>query len=592
MKNKTMPSVNGRQIYRRLLTYVWPYRYAFVLAILGNILYGIVDAGLIKLLEPLLNEGFVEHNEDFIRFIPLIIVGIFVIRGLATFLSSFFMGWVGRNVVMNFRQAMFKHLLRLPSSYYDRTTTGEILSKIIYNVEQVADASSDALTVLIRETCTALGLIAVMFSISWRLTLLFIVLVPIMAGIMHVVSKRMRAVSGRVQGSMGGVAHVAEEAIEGQKVIKAFGGEKYEMGQFDKVTQYNRRQEMKMISTSAISIPIIQLIGSLALAATVYLATHSVLKTAITPGAFAAMMAAMIGLLKPIKQLTKVNTNIQKGIAGATSIFAFLDEPAEKDEGTSSLPTLTGQIAFQGVTFSYDNTHPVLEAIHFDVKPGETIAIVGRSGGGKSTLVNLLPRFYEAKGNILIDGINVRDVPLQLLRSQMAMVSQQVTLFNDTVAKNIAYGKENVSIEEIRLAAKSAYALDFIERLPNGLETIIGENGVRLSGGQRQRIAIARAILKKAPILILDEATSALDTESERYIQAALDNLMKQCTTLVIAHRLSTIENASRIIVVDQGRIIEMGTHEELLRLNGHYAQLRSLQYSQNEKSYEAVVES
>lgn len=587
------------RVYRRLLTYVWPYRYAFVLAILGNIIYGAVDAGLIKLLEPLLDKGFVDHDMTFIRYIPMIVIGIFIIRGMATFLSTFFMGWVGRNIVMKFRQIMFTHLLRLPTAYYDKMSTGEILSKLIYNVEQVADASSDAITVLIRESCMVLGLMAVMLSISWRLTFLFLILTPIMAGIMSFVGKRMRMVSSRVQGSMGGVAHSTEEAIEGQKVIKAFGGEEYERKRFDDVIQYNRRQEMKLIATSSISIPIIQLVGSFALAGTIYLATlhpEHTLRTAITPGAFAAMMTAMIALLKPIKQLTKVNSNIQKGLAGAISIFAFLDQETEKDEGKQVLKTVKGKIDFRGVSFSYDNVRPILENVSFDIQPGETMAIVGRSGGGKSTLVSLLPRFYEAQGEICIDGMNIRDFSLANLRSHIAMVSQHVILFNDTIGNNIAYGKENASEEDIIKAARSAYAMEFIEKLPEGLQTRIGENGVRLSGGQRQRIAIARAILKNAPILILDEATSALDSESERYIQAALDVLMKKCTTMVIAHRLSTIENASRIIVIEQGKIVEMGTHAELMALNAHYAQLRMMQYAQPEATrdklqYAEVVE-
>lgn len=591
--------LSGRAVYRRLLSYVWPYRYAFILAILGNILYGAVDAGMIKLLEPLLNEGFVDHNQTFIRWIPFVVIGIFLLRGIATFLSTFFMGWVGRNVVMNFRQHMFSHLLRLPTSYYDRTTSGEILSKITYNVEQVADASSDALTVLVRESCTAIGLLVVMLSISWRLTFLFFITIPLMAGIMHVVSKRIRSISGRIQESMGNVTHVAEEAIEGQKVIKAFGGQDYEVSQFKKVTQHNRRQEMKLIATSAVSIPMVQLVGSIALAGTVYLATlnpeHS-LRTSITPGAFAAMMAAMIALLKPIKQLTKVNSNIQKGIAGAASIFAFLDVKPEVDTGTTGLTRARGNVAFKHVTFNYHEDEvtksgaKTIDNISFEVKAGETIAIVGRSGGGKSTIVSLLPRFYDANGEILIDGVNVKDIPLADLRRQIATVSQQVVLFNDTIARNIAYGCDNATREDIIIAAESAHARDFIERLPEGFDTLIGENGVRLSGGQRQRIAIARAILKKAPILILDEATSALDTESERFIQAALDNLMTQCTTLVIAHRLSTIENADRIMVVDRGRIIEMGTHEELICFNGVYAALRVMQYQEGQSKIASVL--
>ena len=577
----TPPS--GGRVYRRLLSYVWPYRYAFMLAILGNILYGIVDASLIKLLEPLLNEGFVSHNSRFLRWFPVLIIGIFIIRGLATFCSTFFMGWVGRHVVMNFRQAMFAHLLKLPTAFYDKTSSGEMLAKIIYNVEQVADASSDALTVLVRETCTALGLLGVMLSINWRLTLLFMVTTPLMAGVMHWVSRRMRMVSGRVQESIAEVTHVAEEAIEGQKVIKAFGGQAYETERFQKVTQNNRRQEMKLIATSALSIPFIQFIGSIALALTIYLATLSsdhILKTAITPGAFAAMMAALIAILKPIKQLTKVNGNIQKGIAGAASIFAFLDEKPEIDEGQHELARVKGDLNFRRVSFSYGEEGKILKEISFDVKAGETIAIVGRSGAGKTTLVNLLPRFYEAQGEILLDGVNVKSVPLAQLRSQIAVVSQHVTLFNDTIANNIAYGCPTFSRAEIEAAARSAYALEFIERLPQGFESWIGENGVRLSGGQRQRLALARAILKKAPILILDEATSALDTESERQIQAVLEKLMAQCTTLVIAHRLSTIENADRILVMDKGQVVEIGSHAQLLTQEGLYASLRTLQYA------------
>lgn len=563
-------------IYSRLLSYVWPYRWVFLLAIVGNVLYGVVDAALIKLLKPLIDKGFVDRNTVFIQWIPFIVIGIFLLRGCASFLSTFCMGWVGRNVVMNIRQAMFVHLLKLPASYYDRTVSGETLSKLTFNVEQVANASADALTELIRESFLTVGLVAVMFSESWRLTLLFIVTVPFMAWIIHVVNLRMRKISTCAQDSMGVVTHVIEEALKGHKVIKAFGGQSYELSRFVKVTQHNRRQEMKLITTSAISVPVIQLIGAFALVTTIYLATHN----AITPGSFATMITAMLALLKPIKQLTRVSSNLQKGLAAATSIFRFLDEKTEPDVGQAVIVRSKGHLLFREVSFRYTGVlGNALDSISFEVQPGETIAIVGRSGGGKSTLVNLLPRFYEASGNIFIDNVAIEQIPLAQLRKQISIVSQQVTLFNGTIFHNIAYGEKTPTREAVIAAAKSAYLLDFINKLPNGLDTMVGENGVRLSGGQRQRLAIARAILKNAPILILDEATSALDTESERYIQAALGQLMAQCTTLVIAHRLSTIENANRILVIDKGRIVEMGTHAALIKQNGLYATLRVMQY-------------
>ncbi len=537
-----------------------------------------------KLFQPLLDEGFVAKNQSFIAWIPYVIILIFIFRGLASFLSTYFMGWVARNVVMVFRQQMFSHLLKLPTSFYDSATSGELLAKITYNVEQVADACTDALTVLVRETFTAICLLAVMLSISWRLTLLFFFVVPMMAAIMHVVSKRLRKLSSTIQDSVGEVTHVAEEAIEGQKVVKAFGGQAFEEKRFEAATQHNRRQEMKLITTSAASIPLVQLVGAVVLASTVYIATlgpEHILKTEITPGAFAAMITAMIALLKPIRLLTKVNANIQKGIAGAASIFEFLDSKLEVDEGTQTIERSKGSIVFDGVNFEYETRkgEKTISDISFEVRPSETVAIVGRSGSGKSTLVSLLPRFYECFGDIKIDGQNIRDLSLASLRSQISIVSQQVTLFNDTIFNNIAYGLEQVSTENVMAAAKSANAYEFIKELPEGFQTVVGENGVRLSGGQKQRIAIARAILKQAPILVLDEATSALDTESERKIQEALDKLMSQCTTLVIAHRLSTIEKADRIIVMDQGRIIESGNHHSLMKENGIYATLRQMQY-------------
>jgi len=587
---KQQKIIEQKKVYRKLISHVWPYKWAFFLALLGNVLYAVVDASFIKLFQPLLDRGFVDRDQAFIQWIPYVVVGIFALRGVATFLSTYFMGWVGRQVVMNFRQKMFKHMMKLPVCFFDRTTSGETLSKITYNVEQVANACTDAVTVLVRESCTAVALFCVMLMINWRLTCLFIVMVPLMAGIMHFVSRRIRMVSGRVQDSMGSVTHVAGEAIEGQKVIKAFGGQEYEYNRFVDATQNNRRQEMKLIVTSALSVPMIQIVGAFALSLTVYLATLSpdhVWGTSMSTGAFASMITAMLALLKPIKQLTKVNANIQKGIAGASSIFQFLDEMVEADSGRLNMKSADGHVKFHNVSFCYENVEAVsglqpktLDNISFEVKAGETIALVGRSGGGKSTIASLLPRFYECSGEILLDNVDIKNIPLKDLRKQISVVTQQVTLFNDTIANNIAYGQP-ASQQAILDAAEQAHALEFIQRLPEGFETVVGENGVRLSGGQRQRIAIARAILKHAPILILDEATSSLDTESERHIQAALEQLMRQCTTIVIAHRLSTIQNADKIIVVDKGQIIERGTHKELLAYNGLYSSLRNMQYQE-----------
>lgn len=577
------PAFTPRQIYLRLLKDVRPYWMMFFLAMTANVLYGVIDAGMMKLLEPLMNKGFVERDAHFIRWIPLTIIAIFTARGLISFMSEYCMGWVARQVVMNFRQKMFRHLLTLPALFFDKNSSGELLSRMTYNVEQVANASSDALTVMVREGCTSIGLIIVMFSVSWKLTLLFVLTIPIMALFFQLASKRLRGVSTAIQTSMEQVTHTAEEVIEGYKEVKAFGGEAYEINRFDGATHYNRRQEMKLIVTTAVSMPLIQLTGSIALAGILYIATlGSAGMSNVTPGGFATMIVCMVALLKPIKQLSKLNTTIQRGIAGAESIFKFLDEPQEIDLGTKTLHHTQGHIVFQNVSFEYPTREQqsVLKNISFQINPGEIVAVVGRSGSGKSTLAHLLPRFYELKtGEITIDGLLIQDISLKNLRQQFSIVTQHVTLFNDTIENNISYGSSNATVEDILKAAESAYVMDFVHQLPEGLKTMIGENGVRLSGGQRQRIAIARALLKKAPILILDEATSALDTESERKIQSALDGLMKQCTTIVIAHRLSTIEHAHKILVIDQGLLVESGTHNELIAQNTVYANLRRLQY-------------
>jgi subfamily B ATP-binding cassette protein MsbA len=584
--NKSSESFSSLQIYRRLLKAAVPYWWAFALGVLGNALIATSDGWITYYFKPLIEKGFIARDELFIRWIPIVIITFFIARGIAYFLASYFMTWVGRSVVRDFRCKMINHLMSLPAPYYDSKTAGELLSKINYDTDQVSEAISEAITSAIRGVFTTISLIIVMFKLNGRVTLLLLVTIPILAIYISKISRKMRNHSSRIQESMGRVTHVAAEVVGGYKVIRTFGGRAYENERFLEVTEANWKQEMKMISTSASSVSGMQFIGVCALALFLFLATlepGNILGTAMSAGTFIAMASAILSLLRPIKQVAVVNSTLQRGIAGARSIFALLDEPTEKDTGTEHIGRAMGEIEFKEVQFNYpfyEKETPVLRSINFKVNPGETVALVGRSGSGKSTLVSLLPRFYDCQqGIITLDGQDIKKFSLQDLRRQFALVTQQVTLFNDSIANNIAYGDMRGSSQEaIRRAAELAHALEFIEQLPKGFESEVGENGVRLSGGQRQRIAIARAILKDAPILILDEATSALDTESERHIQAALETLMKDRTTLVIAHRLSTIERADKLLVLDAGQIVETGTHRELIQLNGRYSALHRAQ--------------
>ncbi|HVV68408.1 MAG TPA: lipid A export permease/ATP-binding protein MsbA [Gammaproteobacteria bacterium] len=578
-------------LYKRLLTSVKPYRLIFLLGILGTAASSGIDAGLAWLIKPIINHGLVDKNFHFIRILPFVVILIFILRGFAVFMSTYYIAKVGKSVVMDFRQQMFAHMLRLPASFYDTQSSGQLLSRLIFNVEQVTEATTNALMIMVQDGVLAIGLIVVMISLSWQMTLMFMVILPMLSIMIRYTSKRMRRLSFSVQKAMGEISHIAEESFEGYRVIRTFGGEDYENNKFVKATKDNRRREMKIVATNAIGTATTQIIVSFAIALILFLATLP--QVDISPGTFAALIASMFALLRPIRRITQINNSIQKGVAGAQSIFEILDIEPEKDTGTLTVQRVKGAIEYRDLRFTYPHTKKqVLSEINFHIKPGETVALVGRSGSGKTTLVSLLPRFYELeKGSILIDGVDIREFRLADLRNQFALVSQHVTLFNDTIARNIGYGRlSEVSEEDIIRAAEAAHAMDFIREFPQGLNTLIGENGVLLSGGQRQRIAIARALLKNSPILILDEATSSLDTESERRIQAALDDLMRHRTTLVIAHRLSTIEKADRILVVEKGRIVETGTHAELVRNNGHYAYLHALQFKDEPATSDAEV--
>lgn len=580
------PPVNltAGELYRRLLGYVKPYWPAFLASIIAMIVFAGTETGMAALMKPLLDGSFVERDPETIKLIPLLLIGLFLIRGVANFFTTYGLGWIARNVIRKLREEMFERLITLPASFFDRSTSGQLMSKLLYDVEQVASAATEAILTVIRDSLTIIGLIAWMIYLNGMLSLIILVTVPFIALLVFHVSRRFRRISKNIQNSMGDVSHVCGEIIEGHREVKTFGSQPYEIKRFDKINNANRSQQMKKIATDAISQPIIQLITVLGLAGVIYLATLPDVLAEISVGSFISFVTAMFMVLTPLKRLTKVNAKLQAGIAAAESIFTLLDEKPEVDDGQLTMDRAKGHIQYQDVSFSYNPSKGnVLNNVSFEAKPGQTVAFVGHSGSGKTTLVGLLARFYNIDhGQILLDGFNISDLKLADLRRQISLVNQQVVLFNDTIANNISYGQAGeVSEEQIIEAAKSAHAWDFIQRLPEGLHTEVGENGVLLSGGQRQRLAIARALLRNSPVLILDEATSALDTEAERHIQAALEVLMQQRTTLVIAHRLSTIENADLIVVMHNGEILETGTHTELLAKGSHYAELHRLQFQE-----------
>jgi len=572
------------ETYKRLLAYVKPFWLAFSLAVLGNVIYAAASTGMAAAMEYVIAaiENPTQQNRILLT---ALIVGMFTFRGIGTFLSQYFISYVGRQVINSLRNDVFNRLMALPSRYFDENAAGRLVSKLTFNVEQVAEATTNAVTITLREGLTIVGLLGFMLYTNWKLTLIFLAVGPLIGAVVSYASKRFRKISQRIQGSMGDITHVASEAIIGYRVVRTFGGEEYEKKRFQKVNDRNLKQSLKMASTQAISVPVIQTLVAIAIAALVWTMLAPEIRGGMTTGQLVAFITAATTMAKPIRQVTSVHAKIQKGVAAAHDVFKTIDEPPEQDPGSYTPERVEGNIEFDQVSFRYrDQLDNVLEGITVDIPAGQSVALVGRSGSGKSTMVSLLPRFYEyTGGDIRIDGHSLKDFSLKALRAQIALVTQSVVLFNDSIAANIAYGAlREYSREEIREAAGKAHALEFIDRMPEGLDTMIGDNGVMLSGGQRQRLAIARALLKDAPILILDEATSALDTESERHIQEALETVIQGRTTLVIAHRLSTIESADRILVMDDGRIVESGHHEELLAKNGAYAQLHQMQFSEH----------
>jgi len=583
--SKTSDSTSSLQLYRRLLGYALPYKWKFVIAVIGMVVLSATSAAFAALMKPLIDKGFVGKDLDTIRLIPPFIVLLFLVRGVANFVGQYSISWVGRRVTFDIRNAIFAHLTRLPSGFYDTNASGGLIAKLIFNVEQIAATVTEALFVIVRDGLSVIAMAGWMIYLNWKLTIFFAVLVPISSLLVRAMSLRFRKTSRQIQLSMGEISQVTQEAIEGQRVVKAFGGQQTEIDAFTMANEKYRHQAMRKVTVSAVGTGFVQLLAAIALALVIYFA---LLSGEISAGGFISYITAVTWMMNPAKRLSNINETIQTGLAAAESAFALLDEPKEADTGTRTLERAQGQIEFRNVGFRYPVAESdALQDVSFTIEPGQTVALVGSSGSGKTTTANLMPRFYRvSRGDILLDGININDLVLTNLRRHIAIVGQETLLFDDTIGNNIAYGSEG-QIDDVRLtqAAKAAHVLEFVMKLPDGLNTRVGEKGMRLSGGQRQRVAIARALYKNAPILILDEATSALDTESERLVQDAMQKLMKNRTTLVIAHRLSTVEHADRIVVLANGKVVESGTHKELLAHKGIYAGLHHIQFSDTPRS-------
>ena len=575
---------DGYKIYLRLLVYGKPYWLMFSIGVMAMLLFAVTDTGFAFLIKTLTDSfagtGTAYDTKQIKVILPVAVIIIFIIRGVSGFFSVYNIAWIGRQIIKLLRGELYQKFLNLPTQFLDQKSNAELLSKVTFNIEQVAESTSNILTVLIRDTLTIIVLSVYMVYLSPTLASVIFLVAPVIAILVRFLSLLFRRYSERIQDSMADVTHAIKETLQNHRIIKIFNGQDFEQKKFSLINENNRKHNMKLFSTKAIGNSITIFIASLGVAGVVYVATLEQVKNSMTVGDFSGFITAMVLLMTPLKRLTNVNAMIQKGIAAAISIFSLLDEDNEDDQGQLDANDLEGSINFKNVCFSYNQAEHTLDGINISINPGETIAIIGKSGSGKTTLVNLIPRFYEIEsGQLLIDSENIQNYSLRSLRSNISLVTQEVTLFNDTIFNNIAYGK--YSDNEVMKVVTSAHMDEFIDNLPKGLDTLVGDQGILLSGGQRQRIAIARALLKDAPILILDEATSSLDSESEKHIQQALDQLMKNRTTLVIAHRLSTIENADRIIVLSKGSIVEQGNHNELIKQNAEYASLHRLQFDE-----------
>lgn len=566
-------------LYRRLLAYIMPYKGMIAITLFAIIIIAAMEPATAMVLKELVDESLIAKNPDSFVWIPLLLAGVFIVKGIAEYFSKVFSQWIAQKAILAIRKDMYRKMQHLPFDVFLSYSTGKLMSKITYDVPQASTALSTAWVTLIRDTLTVFALFAYLLYISWQLTLILFLIGPVVAFIIDRASKLMRHSSKAMQANMGQLTQRLEEGLTAHQDIKVYGAEQYEQNRFQYSATELLNNTMKVTKVSALNVPLVQVLAAIALAGIVYLALQMSADNQFTTGELLAYITAMALIFEPIRRLTSVNEVIQKGMAASESIFELLDQPDEPNNGHKILTDLKGELVFEKVDFRYPNSQtPAISDLNIKIPAGQTTALVGQSGSGKSTLVNLIARFYDPTlGQIRLDGENILTLDRYFLRQQIALVSQKVTLFDDTVAANIAYGLENISHEKIIAAAKAAYAWEFIEKLPLGLDTNIGENGNQLSGGQRQRLAIARAFLKNAPILIFDEATSALDNQSEKMIQRAMDNLRQNRTVIIIAHRLSTIENADQIAVLDQGKLVEFGSHQELIEQQGFYAKLYQL---------------